>query len=140
MEGDLIELLQRFSLEGNEISGAKLELEDLTSGVKDCKGSLIGRIMGEKIANFTGVKNFVTAAWSYPRNLTVMELGPNVLQFNIPNQEDKEKNSDRRTVVDGQSSLSVEQMVRRDRRELWCLCYCTFVGPDNLLVHWLTKR
>ena len=61
MEVDLTELLQKFSLEGNEISGAHLELEDLNSGVRDCDGSLIGRIMGEKIANFMGVKNFVTA-------------------------------------------------------------------------------
>ena len=45
--------------------------------------------MGEKIANFMGVKNFVTTAWSYPRNLTVMELGPNLFQFNIPSVEEK---------------------------------------------------
>ena len=49
MEGDLAELLQKFSLEGNEISGAKLELEDLSSGRRDCADSLIGRIMGEKL-------------------------------------------------------------------------------------------
>ena len=78
MEGDLSELLQKFSLAGNELSGATLELEDLHYGVRECEGSLIGRVMGEKVANFTGVKNFVAAARGYPRNMTVMELGPNL--------------------------------------------------------------
>lgn len=141
MEGDLTDLLQRFSLEGNEISGAKLELEDLSSGVKDCKGSLIGRIMGEKIVNFTGVKNFVTAAWSYPKNLTVMELGPNLFQFNIPNLEDKER------IVTGGPWLMDNQILVLNR---WSEGieenYGAFVTAPlwvqfwNLPVHWLSKE
>ena len=85
------ELLKKFSLEGNELLGATLELEDLHQGVRACEGSLIGRVIGEKIAKFIGVKNFASAAWGYPRNMTVMELGPNVFQFNIPSDDDKER-------------------------------------------------
>ena len=33
--------------------------------------SLIGRVIGEKVTNFTGVKSFVAMAWGYPRNMTV---------------------------------------------------------------------
>nr|XP_027082488.1 uncharacterized protein LOC113704814 [Coffea arabica] len=48
MEGELTELLQKFSLAGNELAGAMLNPEDLNSEVRECEGSLIGRIMGEK--------------------------------------------------------------------------------------------
>ena len=71
MEGDLSELLQKFSLEGNELLGAVLEVEDLQHGVRACVDSLIGKVIGEKVTNFTGVKSFVAMAWGYPRNMTV---------------------------------------------------------------------
>nr|XP_027102917.1 uncharacterized protein LOC113724191 [Coffea arabica] len=49
MESDLSGMMQKFSLAGNELSGTTLDLWDLESGIKDCKDSLIGRVMGEKI-------------------------------------------------------------------------------------------
>ena len=55
-----------------------LELDDVDTGVFECANSIIGKIRGEKMANFTGVKNFVTAAWGYPKELTLTELGPNL--------------------------------------------------------------
>ena len=49
MEGDLSEMMHKFSLTGNELSGTTLDLGDLDSGIKECKDSLIGRVMGEKL-------------------------------------------------------------------------------------------
>ena len=72
MEGDLPELLQKFSLEGNEPLGAVLEVEDLQNGVRACEDSLIERVIGEKVTNFTGINSFVAMAWGYPRNMIVM--------------------------------------------------------------------
>ena len=141
MEGDLTELMQKFSLAGNELSGATLELEDLHSGVRECEGSLIGRIMGDKVANFTGVKNFVVAAWGYPRKMTVMELGPNLFQYNIPNPDDKDR------IVEGGPWMIDSQMLVLNR---WSEGieenYGAFVTEPlwgqiwNLPVHWLTKE
>ena len=68
-----------------------LDLGDLDEGITECQGSVIGKIRGEKIVNVTGVKNFVTVAWSYPKGLKVAELGPNVFQFTIPDSKDKER-------------------------------------------------
>ena len=51
--------------------------------------SLIGKVQGEKGANYTGIKNFVTSAWSYPKGLKVSELGFNIFQFYIPDEEDR---------------------------------------------------
>ena len=62
MEADLSDMMQKFSLAGNELTGATLDLGDLESGVRECKDSIIGRVMGEKIASFTRVKNFATIA------------------------------------------------------------------------------
>nr|XP_027118509.1 uncharacterized protein LOC113735714 [Coffea arabica] len=141
MEGDLTELLQKFSLAGNELSGAILNLEDLNSGIKECEGSLIGRIMGEKVANFTGVKNFVAAAWSYPKNLTVMELGPNLFQFNIPSLKEKE-----RIVEGGPWVIDNQVLVIRRWSEGIEGNYGDFtIAPLwvqlwDLPVHWLTKE
>ncbi|XP_027182097.1 uncharacterized protein LOC113780497 [Coffea eugenioides] len=141
MEADLSEMMQKFSLAGNELSGAMLDLGDLESGVRECKDSIIGRIMGEKIASFTGVKNFVTIAWEYPKNLAVLELGPNLFQFNIPNPEDRER------IVEGGPWVIDNQVLVLNRWEegiegnmeafkmtpLW-------VQVWNLPVHWVTKE
>nr|XP_027099027.1 uncharacterized protein LOC113718313 [Coffea arabica] len=141
MEGELTELLTKFSLAGNELSGASLNIEDLNSGIRECEGSLIGRIMGEKVANFTGIKNFVAVAWSYPKNLTVMELGPNLYQFNIPNPEEKE-----RIVKGGPWLIDNQVLVLRRWSEGVEDNYRAFVTAPlwvqlwNLPVHWLTKE
>ena len=57
--------------------------------IEKCK--LIGRLIGEKVANFTGVKNFTNHAWGYPRNLVVTELGPNLFQFQFEIDDEREK-------------------------------------------------
>lgn len=43
-----------------------------------------------KDGNFVGVKNFVNSTWGYPRNHRIIELGPNLFQFYIPNTDDRE--------------------------------------------------
>nr|XP_027067674.1 uncharacterized protein LOC113693318 [Coffea arabica] len=48
MEGELSDILQKFSLEGNELVGLTLEGEDFQTGVRACENSIIGRVLGEK--------------------------------------------------------------------------------------------
>lgn len=91
MEDDLAEIVQRFALSLSEMQGAELDANDAHNGIMECQNSLIGRIKGEKIANFTGVKKFVTVAWGYPKELRTTELGPNLFQFFIPKVEESEK-------------------------------------------------
>ena len=64
-------------------------MDDVDPGINECKNSLIGKIRGKKVANFTGVKNFVTAAWGYPKDLTMAEFGPHLFQFFIPDIESR---------------------------------------------------
>ena len=91
MAEELASIMQRFALSEQELGGTALELGDANTGIQECQLSLVGRVIGEKMINFVGVKNFVSLAWGYPRGLTVMELGPNLFQFIIPSATDRER-------------------------------------------------
>ena len=91
MAEELAEVFDRFDLSNRESSGISLDGVDVDIGKKECRKSLFGRIMGERITNFTGVKNFVNQVWGYPRNLVAVELGANLFQFNFSDVMDMEK-------------------------------------------------
>nr|XP_027076011.1 uncharacterized protein LOC113699853 [Coffea arabica] len=141
MEGEMSNILQKFSLEENELVGLTLEGEDFQTGLRACENSIIGRVLGEKVINFTGIKNFVAVAWGYPRNLSVVELGPNVFQFNIQNSKDKDR------IVEGRPCVINNQMLVLKR---WAEGieddYKAFVTTPlwvqlwNLPVHWLSRE
>ena len=91
MAEEITEILQRFVLSTKERGETELDLGDVAPSVKECKESLVGKIMDEKIINFVGMKNFVTLAWGFPNGLRVVEVGVNTFQFLIPSEKDKER-------------------------------------------------
>ena len=91
MADDLVEVFDRFDLSNKESSGIILDDVDEDIGTVECRKSLFGRIMGERITNFTGVKNFVNQVWGFPRNMVVVELGANLFQFNFSDEMYMEK-------------------------------------------------
>ena len=91
MEEVLVSALKRFDLSEKEVEGIDLSDEDVEISVQDCRRSLMRRIMRDKIANFTGVKNFTNHVWGYPRNLRVTEIGPNVFQFQLEKEVERER-------------------------------------------------
>ena len=91
MADSLNRAFQKFDLGEKEVGAVDLSWGDVEEGREECRLSLVGRIMGEKIANFTGVKNFTNHVWGYPRNMRVIELGPNVFLFNFEEEKDKER-------------------------------------------------
>lgn len=92
MMGEALErAFKKFDLLEAEIGGIDLCREDIKEGVKHCSGSLVDRLIGEKVANFIGLKNFTNHAWGYPRNMVVTELGPNLFQFQLEREEDRGK-------------------------------------------------
>ncbi|KAL3528851.1 hypothetical protein ACH5RR_008173 [Cinchona calisaya] len=58
MAEDLVEILQKFELSEKEIGETAIDLQDFQEGVEDCKGSLLGKVIEDKVLNFIGVKNF----------------------------------------------------------------------------------
>ena len=73
-----METMQKFALSNKERGKTKLDLGDVDVGILECQGSIVGKVQGDKVVNYTGIKNFVTLAWSFPKDLRVTELGPNI--------------------------------------------------------------
>ena len=95
MKESLARTFQKFELSKKAIEGVDLSGEDIEEGIQGCNGSLAGKLIGEKIANFTTIKNFTNHAWGYPRKMMIIELGPNLFQFHL------EKKKDRRRILIG---------------------------------------
>ena len=91
MAEELTEIMQKFALNSHEYSVTDLDAGDARTGRQECHTNLLGRIRGDKIANYTGVKNFVASAWGYPKELKVTELGPNFFQFGIQGEDIRER-------------------------------------------------
>ena len=91
MAEELSDILRKFALSEEELGGAALDLGDVNTAIRECQASLEGKIVGEKVANFVGVKNFVNTAWGYPKELRIMELGSNLFQFFLPSEKERER-------------------------------------------------
>lgn len=57
MAEELTEIMGNFALSSKEKAGTQLEVGDVREGILECQSCLIGKIRGEKVNNFTGVKN-----------------------------------------------------------------------------------
>lgn len=77
MTEELVDIMSRFDLNSKEKGDSEVKLEEMEEGLKVCKLSLIGKIVGEKVANYIGVKNYVQGAWSNTKKIKVIELGVN---------------------------------------------------------------
>ncbi|KAL3522375.1 hypothetical protein ACH5RR_015209 [Cinchona calisaya] len=69
MEEQLEEVFRKFDLSEKEAGGIKMSKITLKSNLKECEISLVGKIIGEKVANYTGIKRFVNHVWGYPKDL-----------------------------------------------------------------------
>ena len=141
MAEELAEILQNFDLSSAELQTTTLGHEEIGGGVQECRSSLIGKVVGEKVSNYTGIKNFVIAAWSFPRELQVVELGPNLFQFILPSANDRLRIlSGGPWIVDNQVLVLSEwyEGIEEDAEAfrsvpLW-------VQVWNLPVHWMSKE
>nr|XP_027062865.1 uncharacterized protein LOC113689269 [Coffea arabica] len=138
---EAVDIMHKFVLSERELCGTAIELGDADTGVQECQMSLVGKVVGEKIINFVGVKNFVNLTWGYPMGLFVMELGPNLFQFVIPCANDRERILNGGPwIVDSQLLVlrSWYDGIEDDRcafslAPLWLQVW-------NLPVHWISKE
>ncbi|KAL3502627.1 hypothetical protein ACH5RR_037076 [Cinchona calisaya] len=63
MEG-LEEIMKRFSLSSKEVDVVDLGKTNVERIIRDCQKSLIEKVIGEKLINFVGMKNFVNQVGS----------------------------------------------------------------------------
>ncbi|XP_027124362.1 uncharacterized protein LOC113769357 [Coffea eugenioides] len=96
--------------------------------------------MGDKIANFTGVKNFTNHVWGYPKNLRVTEIGPNVFQFQFEREEDREKVLAGDPWILDNQVLVVREWCASFEKKVESFRYTNFwVQIWNLPVHWMSN-
>lgn len=91
MDATVLNQFKNFRLEAEENGGCDLEVEDVTVSSAECDRSLIGKLYGEKVANFTGLKNTLAIMWSSVRPFKTRELGVNLYQFTFESEQDRLK-------------------------------------------------
>lgn len=91
MEQEIIQRIHNFKLSGEENEGLHLELTDITVSQEECSKSLVGKLYGEKVANYTGLKNMLATIWLGVGQVKVRELGINLYQFVFASQNDRLK-------------------------------------------------
>lgn len=74
-------MVHRFSRRKKEEDNINLEANDVKLSKDECARSLLGRILGEKVAIFTGISNTFSQLWCPQGSLRVVELGLNFFQF-----------------------------------------------------------
>lgn len=81
MELEILERLNRFQLGETEEGGFQLDSADVATSIEESSRSLIGKVFGDKRANFTGLKNMLGALWVGSGPVKVREMGVNLYQF-----------------------------------------------------------
>lgn len=91
MEDEVVKRFQNFDLSTGEDLGIFIEKVYFKGCQEGCERSLIGKIHGEKLVSFQGLKNTMTGLWKIGGDLEVRELGPNLFQFIFPSKGDRQK-------------------------------------------------
>ena len=96
--------------------------------------------MGDKVANFTGVKNYINHAWGNPRRLKITELGPNCFQFHFEDEVEKKKAlTGGPWIMGNQVFVLREWEVGWERDSNFFRYVFLWVQLWNLPVHWLSR-
>lgn len=78
MAEELVDVMERFALTSRETKEPEIGLDEMSQCIKECRKSLIGKVIGDRIANFNRIKRFA-------------EIGQNLFQFNFEQDADKER-------------------------------------------------
>nr|XP_027120633.1 uncharacterized protein LOC113737637 [Coffea arabica] len=140
MADDLTFAFKRFDLNPEEEEGVDMSFEDIQQSVEECQLSLMGKVIGEKVTNFTGIKNFTAHVWGYPKNLKVTELKANLFWFHFESEQEMEKALyggpwviDNQLLVIKKWEAGIERKMEVfNRAYLWVQIW-------NLPIHWMSK-
>lgn len=90
METEVVERLKLFSLSEDETLGIDMKNDDIQVGVEEGMRNLIGRVFGDKRANFWGLRTTFMKLWQYKGLCKVIALGNNTFQFIFSRPLDRE--------------------------------------------------
>lgn len=89
MDLELLGKLQSFKLGEEEEKGFQQEASDIRQSTEEFSRSIVGKIFGEKTANYFGLKSTLALIWNIIGLMKIRELGGNMYQFVFASQEDK---------------------------------------------------
>ena len=141
MAEELEEVLRKFELTDKEVNGIQLEGGEVFQGIEECKMGIIGKVVGEKNVNISGIKSFSSNLWSFAKNLRVIEIGVNMFQFILSNRYDMDRILHGRPWIFDNLPLVLlpwREGIEHDteafsRTWIW-------VQMWNLPLHWVTKE
>lgn len=81
MEQSILNRLENVKLMDEEVVGIQVNSADIQTSTEECQRSLIGQIHGDKVANFSGLKNTLSLLWKSIGAFQIRELGVNLYQF-----------------------------------------------------------
>lgn len=90
MESEVLSRLQSFSLSSKETEGVEILECDVSIGLEEGHRSLIGKLFGDKKANFVGIKGAMMKLWQSKGLCKIVALDQNVYQFIFGKAEDRE--------------------------------------------------
>ncbi|CAA0817405.1 Unknown protein [Striga hermonthica] len=140
MAEDLTDKLRKFKLSEKEEKGLEISNVDIEEGMKECQLSLLGKIYGEKKANYNGLKATLNNIWVTKNQFFIKNIGPNLFQFTFQSKEDKERILQGKSwTFDGQYILlkdwkpeNQEFLEEDEKVKIW-------VQIHDLPLHWITK-
>lgn len=90
MDLELVEKLKSFSLSSVETGRIQLGEGDVKIGVEEGSRSLLGKVYGDKCANFIGVKSSLLKLWQHRGLCKVIALTHNIFQFVFTKASDRD--------------------------------------------------
>lgn len=141
MEDEVLDSFSKFKLVGEEAKGVELDRKDVRKWEEECARSLLGKIWGVKLANFTGLQNTLRLLWRQEGEMKLVELGNNFFQFIFANKEDADRVMQKRPwFFDNQ--MIVLQLWRPDlqKEDLSFRKGLLWVQIRGLPHHWSTKE
>lgn len=99
MDLEVLEKLQNFTLSGVETQGIDLDEGDVKIGMAEGNRSLIGKVYGEKRANFLGIKSSMLKLWQNRGISKVVALPQGLFQFVFNKEADRESIMQRPVVL-----------------------------------------
>jgi hypothetical protein len=63
----------------------------IEEGIKACQGSILGKIITEKLIHVSSIHNGLDSIWGFPAGLKIQEIERKILQFFMQNSADQER-------------------------------------------------
>ncbi|CAA0832556.1 Unknown protein, partial [Striga hermonthica] len=90
-DDDLSSRLGYFSLSEREVNVVDIAQRDIKMSDDECQRSLFGKVVGDRIAGWFGVKRAMSQIWRLSKPMEVKELSPTFFQFIFQSREDKDR-------------------------------------------------